>query len=300
MEWQQLEHFQVVAKLQHMTRAAELLSISQPALSRSVANLEAELGVPLFDRRGRQIELNEYGRRFVLRVDRAMREIRDGVEELRSGLDEDSGEISFSFLKSLGLSEVPAMLNAFLQQAPRIRFRLFQHATNVMLDQLEANEVDLALSSMTETRKHIEWNALWEEEIYACVPAGHRLSGREAVSIRELGEERWISVKRGYGLRTITDRLFEQARIAPDIVLEGEEVVTVAGFVSAGLGVSLLPALPSVQADNLVRLRVEESECRRVIGLAWKKDRTLSPAAERFRRFVFEAAEARRDRFVER
>lgn len=288
MEWQQLEYFQVLAKLQHMTRSAEKLAISQPALSRSIANLEAELGVPLFDRQGRSIRLNRFGKRFALRVDKALKEIELGVEELRHDLDEHFGEVSLSFLKSLGLSKLPKMLNHFLESAPHIQFQLFQHSTAVMLDQLENGEVDFVLSSMTESRRTLEWSPLWEEEIYVYVPKGHRLSSRELISIRELETERFIAVKKGYGLRSITDLLFGQADIAPLIVLEGEEIVTVAGFVAAGLGISLLPEIPNMADGNLVRIHVKEANCRRTIGLAWQKDRFLSPSAQRFRRFLLD------------
>ncbi|MBD2867825.1 LysR family transcriptional regulator [Paenibacillus arenilitoris] len=286
MEWQQLEYFQTVARMQHFTRAAEKLTISQPALSRSIANLEAELGVPLFDRQGRSIRLNRYGERFLKRADRALKEIQEGKEELAAYLDPDSGTVILSFLKSLGLSAVPNLLREFGRQAPHIRFELFQQSTRDMLDALEKGEADFALSSMTEFRGSVAWRRLWEEELYAYVPEGHPLASKPSIEIGELAEEPFIAVKKGYGLRTISDRLFEQAGIAPKITFEGEEVVTVLGFVSAGLGTSILPEMPDLVQSRAVRLRIAGAGSRRSIGLAWHKDGYLSPPAERFRSFL--------------
>lgn|SRR5690606_17078097 len=287
MEWQQLEYFHTVAKVQHFTKAAEILSISQPALSRSIANLEAELGVPLFDREGRTVRLNRYGERFKTRVSRALKEISDGKEELSNLLHPDYGVVAFSFLKSLGIFAVPTLLNQFLQEAPHIRFQLYQQATNVMLDQLEQGEVDFVLSSMTETRKSVEWKYLWEEEIFAYAPMHHPLANKGEIHIHELENEAFIAIKQGYGLRTIADELFNQAQITPNILFEADEVVTVLGFVTAGLGISLLPDITKLDYSNVVRLRIKDSGSRRKIGLAWKSNGYLSPAAERFRDFLY-------------
>lgn len=289
MEWQQLEYFLVVARLQHMTEAAKRLSISQPALSRSIAKLEQELGVPLFEREGRNIRLNRYGERFAARVEQALEAVRLGKEELRDLTDPESGTIVVSFLKSLGLSVFPRLMSSFLKEAPRAQFQLYQQSTREMLDKLERSEIDFALSSMTESRNGIEWRFLWEEELFAYVPVDHSLACQDAIDIVALSEERFIAVKPGYGLRTITDRLFNAAGVTPTISFEAEEVVSVAGFVAAGLGVTLLPRLPELHEDKLARIRVTDPECRRHIGLAWKKDGYLSPAAERFRAFLIKA-----------
>lgn len=286
MEWQQIEHFHTVAKLQHVTRAAEKLAITQPALSRSIANLEAELGVPLFDRQGRTVRLNRYGERFAIHVDRVLKEMEDGKEELRHLLDPDSGTVAIAFLKSLGLSAVPSLLNEFLREAPNIQFQLSQHSTHAMLDQLERGEVDFVLSSMTESRHSIEWDYLWKEEIYAYVPKGHKLADQPELDIRDMKSEAFIALKRGYGLRTIADQLFEQAGIEPHIVLEGEEVITVLGFVSAGFGISFLPDIPNVKPDNIVQIPFAAPGCSRRIGLAWRANGYLPPPAERFRAFL--------------
>lgn len=97
MEWEQLEYFQTLAQMQHVTKAAKSLSITQPALSRSIARLENHLGVPLFDRHGRSITLNQYGHIFLRRVQAMMKEYTEGKEEIQALLKPDQGEVSLGF-----------------------------------------------------------------------------------------------------------------------------------------------------------------------------------------------------------
>lgn len=286
MELRQLKYFKTVGELQHFTRAAEKLFISQPTLSRSIAKLEKELGVPLFDKKGRQVILNQYGKIFHKRVTRALQEITEGEQEILDLVNPDHGNLSLAFLKSLGSSSFPRLINIFLTEFPNIHFQFFQNSTTEMLDMLENGDIDFCLSSITEIRKQIHWEHLWSEEIYAFVPIGHRLANRESISLKELSEEKFILLKQGYGLRTISDQLFKQIGVWPKITFEGEESVTIMGFVAANLGVALLPKIHGVNISNVKCLKIAEPKCERPIGLAWNHERYLSPVAKRFQQFI--------------
>lgn len=288
MEWQQLEYFHAVARTQHFTRAAELLSVTQSALSRSISKLEQDLGVQLFERKGRGVVLNRYGREFYAKTSRSLQQLSQAKQEIMTLLDPDRGTVSLAFLKSLGASFVPNLVSAFLARHPNVQFQLHQNATSIMLDQLEAGDIDYCLSTVTETRLHIEWQPLWTEPIYAFVPDGHELANREQVTLRELAESRLIALKTGYGTRTVMEQLFRQAGITPRILFEGEEVVTLMGFVRAKLGVTLFPDVKGVSMEGIVRLPINEPDCCRTIGLAWNKNSYLSPVAHRFRQFLGE------------
>lgn len=286
MEWQQLEYFHTVAKVEHFTRAAELLSVSQSALSRSIAKLEEELGVKLFERRGRGVVLNRFGKEFYAKTSRGLQELARAKQDMLDLLDPERGTVSLAFLKSLGASFVPNLVSAFLNVYPRVHFQLFQNATAVMLELLAAGEIDFCLSIMTESPEPIEWLPLWTDELYAFVPVGHELEHRTQVSLQELAGSRLIALKPGYGTRMIMDRLYGQTGLSPDILFEGEEPVTLIGFVRAKLGVTLLPDIKGIDLEGVVRLPVNEPECRRTIGLAWNTNSYLTPIAERFRQFI--------------
>ena len=286
MEWQYLEYFQTVARLQHFTRAAAELSLSQPALSRAIARLEEELGVPLFERRGRRVQLNRYGRLFLTRVERALGEIAAAKKEIADMADPQGGQVSLAFLHTLGAEVIPRLLGSFRRQNPQVRFHLHQDNTEAILDMLNTGEIDFGLCSPVLNRSGLTWLDLFSEELFAAVPREHPLAERESVVLSDLASDVFVTLKKGYGLRVITDQFCQQAGFTPRVVFEGEEVPTVAGLVAAGQGVALIPAIPGLDRSRIACLPLTRPRCRRVIAMAWREGRYLSPAAHRFRSFV--------------
>ena len=286
MEWHQLEYFRTVAQLQHFTRAAETLAISQPALSRSIARLEDELGIPLFERQGKKIALNRYGQIFLRHVDRAMQEIIYGKQAIQDLLNPDHGTIPLAFLHSLGTHFIPDLLSKYRQLYPLVKFKLYQNATHALLEQLDAGEIDLCFSAPIVPLEKVDWAPLFTEELFVAVPADHALARHEAIKLSQIATEPIITFKPRYGLRIIADQLFSQAGFKPAITFEGEEIMTVAGLVEAKLGVAIIPRIAGLEQAQLSFLHISEPLCQRTIGIAWMSQRYLSPAAIRFRDFV--------------
>ncbi|MFT8361829.1 MAG: LysR family transcriptional regulator [Sporolactobacillus sp.] len=288
MEWQQIEYFQVVAKLQHMTKAAEELSISQPALSRSIARLEEELGVSLFERQGRSIILNQYGRVLLKHVTHILKEIDETKRELKTLMDPEYGEVSLGFLHTLGVNVIPDILRSFQQVHPNTKVKLYQNNNTALLHQLETGEIDLCLVHHSFDEPHILWEKLWEEELFLMVPVGHPLASRSSVSLKEIENEPIISMKLGYELRKLADKLCRKANFVPIIAFEGEEVTTLAGLVASGLGVALLPDQKDIDESKVRKVHITWPNCKRQIGLSWYEGRVMSPAAKQFMKFVFQ------------
>ncbi|KAF1339555.1 LysR family transcriptional regulator [Bacillus subtilis] len=286
MEWEQLEYFQTLARMQHVTKAAKSLSITQPALSRSIARLENHLGVPLFDRQGRSISLNQYGHIFLRRVQAMMKEYTEGKEEIQALLKPDQGVVSLGFLHTLGTTLVPDLIGSFQQEYPNIAFQLKQNHSYWLLERLKSGDLDLCLLASIKPEDPIQWIKLWSEELFVFVPNDHPLASRESITLNEISGERFILLKKGYALRMTVDELFEKANIQPNIMFEGEEAATAAGFVAAGLGISILPDLKGLDQSKITKIRVSWPECQRVIGIAWIKGRFLSPVAETFKQYV--------------
>ncbi|MET3289021.1 UNVERIFIED_CONTAM: LysR family transcriptional activator of glutamate synthase operon [Brevibacillus sp. OAP136] len=286
MEWHQIQYFQTVARTQHFTRAAELLSISQPALSRSISRLEEELGVLMFERQGRTIVLNQYGQRFLQRVERAIQEIEIGKQEILDAIDPDRGNVSLAFLHSLGIEFVPELISSFQAHHPQVTFQLSQASSDVLLDQIRTGSIDIALFARMKPEDGIRWEPLLTEDLYIIVSNYHPLAAFDEVELKEIANEPFIALKRGYGLRNITDKLFKEAGVSPHITFEGEDISTVAGLVATKLGVSLLPGVKVLETMQVKPLRVTSPHCSRTIGIAWKEDRYLPPVAKRFLSFV--------------
>lgn len=286
MEWHQLEYFKTVAEVQHVTKAAQQLAVSQPALSRSIAKLENQLGFPLFERRGKNIVLNEYGRIFLEHVELGMQELEKGQKIIRDIIHPTHGRISLAFLHSLGVNLMPRLVSDFRKQFSNVQFKLHQNALMLILEQLEAGEVDLCLCTSAINKKNIAWEALYEEELFLAVPMGHPLADRRSVTLQEIVNEPLITLKKDYGLRKIADEFFDQAGITPNIAFEGEEIMTIAGLVEAGLGVALIPNSSILGHVEIVLLSVSAPCCYRAIGLAWVKNRYMSPIVQKFKDFI--------------
>ncbi|KAB2334907.1 LysR family transcriptional regulator [Cytobacillus depressus] len=288
MEWQQFEYFQTLARMQHVTHAAETLSISQSALSRSIARFEDEIGVPLFERQGRSIRLNKYGHIFLKHVDNMMKEFEEGKQEIKELLDPDKGEVSLGFLHTLSTSHIPDLLASFRTYYPKINFQLAQGPSHNLIDQLQLGKLDLCLIAPLGIKTPIVWRQLWNEELFVTVPKGHKYANRKNITLEEIADESFIHLKEGFSLRITVELLFKEAGITPKITFEGEEADTVAALVGAGLGISILPNLKGTDQSKISQIPVKSPQCRRTIGMAWVEGRYLSPATEKFKKFVLD------------
>ncbi|WP_280692433.1 LysR family transcriptional regulator [Kitasatospora sp. GAS204B] len=292
-----LAQFAAVARLEHVTRAAELLAMPQPTLSRAIARLERELGADLLVREGRTVRLTRAGQLLLGSVERALAELERGARAVRAEVDPAAGRVAFGFLHTMGTDAVPALLRGFRADHPRVRFQLVQDYVAAMLARLRAGELDLCLVSPLPAEDDPELTArpLDEQPLHLVVPADHRLAGRRRIRLAEVAEEPFVALEQGYGLRGITDDFCAQAGFAPRIAFEGEEAETLRGLVAAGLGVALLPP-GTVPRPGVVDLTVTAPRTRRAIGLAWVTGRSLPPPAQAFREFVL----SRRGRLLER
>ncbi len=292
MDLLQLKYFQTVARLEHMTKAARQLYIAQPSLSQTIARLEEELGVPLFDRQGRQIQLNQFGRVFLRRVERIFGELEDARSEIADLAGMERGGIALAVVIPQIL---PDLLCAFLTDHPHVSFRLFhQHSSPTVQQQLEQGEIDLCITSPPIEQQSIGWISLMTEEIYLMVPPGHRLAERTSIDLKEVEHEPFISLKPGNTIRDLTDSFCRQAGFTPKVAFEGDEPSTIRGLITASLGVGFVSELvmrnvtsePSWKNGAVIPLHIKEPRCQRIVGLAWRKEHYLSQAAQQFREFV--------------
>jgi DNA-binding transcriptional LysR family regulator len=286
-----LRQFVVVAREQHLTRAAELLGVPQPTLSRSMSRLEAELGVALFTRPGRSIRLTRHGRFLLEAAERTLATLAATLDRLTAESDPARGRVALGFLHTLGGEMVPGLLRGFRAERPLVRFALVQDGAHGLLARLREGEIDLCLTAPLPDDPEVHGRELAEQRIDLFVPAGHRLAGRRGVRLAEAAGEDFIAMEPGYGLRAITDELCRAAGFEPRIAFEGEEADTARGLVGAGLGVSLLPVTASSRTDRAVAaVRITEPRAARTVGIAWLAGRPLTAPATAFRDFALASA----------
>jgi DNA-binding transcriptional LysR family regulator len=287
-----LRQFAVLAQEQNVTRAAAILGLAQSTLSRNIARIEADLGLTLFMRTGRAIALTRFGRQLLPYTERAIAELSAGLEELSDELDPGRGRVAFAFLQSLGPQAVPALLRDFRATHPGVRFTLVQDGHQAMLDKLSAGTVDLCITSPMPDVPGVRARKLDEQRLSLVVPAGHPLAGRRQIRLVEAASEEYVGFEHGYGLRSITDDWCRQAGFVPRMAFEGQDIDTLLGLVSTGLGVALLPAGASTTGGgqpkgyDVAELRVTEPPTTRPIALVWLADRVFPPAVDAFRASV--------------
>ncbi|WP_088835188.1 LysR family transcriptional regulator [Paenibacillus tyrfis] len=283
MELLQLQYFLAVARLEHVTEAARSLHVTQSSLSKTIQRLEEDLGVPLFDRTGRKLRLNEYGSRFLRRAERALFELEQGKQELSDLSSPEHGTIELAVTNA---SKLPNILREFRKKHPHIQFHVQMLTTQEMVTLLHRGEVDFCLSSPPVQGDDIECQIVYYDPILVAVPKGHRLADRSSVSLTELKDEWFVGVNRGYRTRDLVDSVCQSAGFAPKYVYEGNEPARLSAFVEAGIGIAFIPSTARDSREDIRYLQVEDHELVREIALLWRKSRYISRAALEFREVV--------------
>lgn len=281
-----LQQFVAVARAEHMTRAAHEAGVPQSTLSRSIARLEADLGIALFVRAGRSVALTREGRILLRHAEQALGELAAGVREVRGETSELHGRVGFAFLATLGIAVVPRLLRDFRVEHPGIRFELMQGAHRYLLDQLRSGAADLALTAPVPDEPGLAGVPLQEEEIRLVVPIGHPLAARGGIALREITHERFVGFLPGNGLRRTVEAWCREAGFVPRLAFESADVETLRGLVGAGLGVALLPVAHHPHGHGIVEIPVTQPRTTRTIGLVWVRDRELTPPARALHDFV--------------
>ncbi|MEV6039700.1 LysR substrate-binding domain-containing protein [Nonomuraea sp. NPDC052116] len=281
MELNTLRQFLVVARLEHLSRAADELRVAQPSLSRTIARLESELGTPLFDRSGR-LRLNDTGKLFRGYVERALGELDAGRRAVAEATSEGVGTVRLASETFLTLT---GPLAAFKRAHPSIEVALHWAAAEDMARHLRAQEVDLCVASQPIHAAGLEAVQLLDEAVWVATSLDHPLAGRTSVSIDELADQSFVSARKGHWQRRLLDRLFAARGLTPKIVCEVDEPSAIADLIGAGLGIGLVPSFArhtSIRAP-LAAITVDSPDCRRALTLYWGADSHLSTAARLMR-----------------
>ena len=288
-----LRWFQQVADGVSVTELADLEQRSQSGVSRGLARLEAEVGVPLLRRSGRVLRTTAVGTEFKHHIDRMLHALDDGLAAVSTLAAPDTGTVSLAFPPSLGTWLVPDLIARFRTMHPGVRFDLHPHADETTAAMLLGGAVDLELTTLRPHADDIRWRPLVSEPLFLAVPPGHPHIGDESVDLAALAGSPFIATRRTIALRPTFEELCRRAGFEPRVVFEADDLATVAGFVRAGLGVAVLPVPRDSARDDLVRYQpIVDRAAVRQIGIAWSRERRILPAADRFRRHVIDTTAA--------
>ncbi|WP_350275504.1 LysR substrate-binding domain-containing protein [Kribbella sp. HUAS MG21] len=281
MDLTMLRQFVVVARLEHLSRAADELHVAQPSLSRTIARLESELGTPLFDRTNR-LRLNPAGVLFRAYVERALGELDAGRRAVAEATAQGSGSVRLAAETFLALTEPIA---AFKREHPRIEIELRQLPATDMPRRLRAQDVDLCVASQPVPLAGLESAVLLDEPVLVATPLDHSFARRTSVSVDDLADEPFVIARKGQWQRTLLDRLFAETGRTPRIVCESDEAAAIQELIRSGLGIGFNPdfARRMVPEYPVATIPVDHPACRRTLSLLWNADTDLSAAAQLLR-----------------
>ncbi|MER6420583.1 LysR family transcriptional regulator [Streptomyces sp. NPDC001137] len=281
-----LRVFLVVARHGSFTVAARALGWTQSAVSRQISSLEAALGgTPLFDRLPRGVRLTEAGRLLVPHAETVAETLHGAARDLAALRDMAGGRLRFGAFATADAALVPHALAAFRARHPRVRLSREEGLTPGLLDRLGAGHLDLAVVSTTGRAPldSYELHHLLDESLYVAVPADHPLAGHEGpVRLGQLADADWISgSSRPEG--TLLDAALRQG-FRPRVTHVVGEWTAKQGYVAAGLGVTLVPALAaeSVRPDIALLPVLDEGAPARAVYAATARGRAPTPAVEAF------------------
>jgi len=284
MELQQLQYFQMVAYYEHITRAAEQLNISQPALSSTITRLESELGTQLFDRSGRSVVLNRSGKLFLEHVNMVLRDLDNARGELRAVQDEQDNYLRLAVSTSQFFNDLPS----FLRAHPAFRWKQTIADNPEAARMLRFNQVDLAVISPGIYGDEFVTTPLIRERFMLCVNKAHPLAKRESVRLADVLDECFILLPKGWSFREQTDQLFETAGSCPTDVIECDHSLR-RDLLEANVGVSIASESSlrrKLYNDDVRLIALEDVRQTREIALVRLKGRHQNTAMRQFTEFM--------------
>lgn len=286
MNLRQLYYFRTIAELEHYTQAAEKMYVSQSNLSHAIQELEEELNVKLFVRKGRNVKLTKYGELFLPYVQKTIETLESGISTLQDYINPNSGTVAMSGFPSLA-QFVPDIIVRYLSETNRVnvRFQFSQDSFFTIQEQLLTGKVDLAVATKIDDPK-VECAKLGSHKLVLLVPVGHRLARLESVDLRELDQENYIGFDAASQLHYQCKEIFKNLGIKPNIVVETPQDVIMYGLVAANHGVAITPYPLGGAPYNIKILPITNDIPQRDLFLMWHKDRYIPPAAEYFRDFI--------------
>ena len=272
--------FVTLAEERHFTRAAAACHLSQPAFSALVRQLEAALGVRLFDRTTRHVDLTAEGREFLASTRRVLGEFDAALLELGEHNARRRGRAAIALLPSLAADWLPPVLAAFRTRHPGIELAVSDVLSEPCIERVRSGQADFALAAIRVNTAELRADPFCSDDFHLVCPADHPLAAQAELKPRHLADWPFIHLSRTSSVRQYIDAALPPGSLPA--VIEVDQLATVSGMVRAGLGISIVPSLTLYQFRSpvLVTRALSWRGLRRRIYLVRARDRSLSLAAQ--------------------
>ena len=285
---QQLRYFRELAATGHLTQTAERLYITQTTLSNTIINLEKQLGVKLFDRVGRTLQLNEAGRLYLMYVNEALIALDNGQNALSDYKEEYQQSVSVAMPISSVWSN---LIHGFHKRYHSYSLRQITCEQSQFRSMLTEQKIDFVIAGVDDVpMSGLEHYIIRVEELFVCVPLNHPLATKEGVYLHEVKDEDFINLPSNNSFRVCCDELFKKAGIQYKAELECDYSLR-GKLVAAGFGVAITTNSSRQQntlGDDVAYIPLLDDFAKRPIAINWNPRHYLSKAALDFRDYVME------------
>jgi len=275
-----LQALVAVAETGSFSLAAERLFITQPATSKRIAALEAELGVALFDRLGRQVRLTEAGNTLLLSARRILSDIATSTDEVKTLGDKVAGKLRLGTSHHIGIHRLPPVLKSFTQEYTQVELDLKFMDSELACEEVASGALELAVVTLPTQPDHkLQTQLIWPDPLAIVCSTDHPLAG-ENVTSDILADHAAVLPAPGTITRDVLFEALSKSRMSVNTTLETNYLETIKMMVSVGLGWSALPV--SMMDDSISEIKVRGLKVERQLGFVHLKTRTLSRAANAF------------------
>ena len=278
MEVHQLRYFCAVARHGTFTRASEVEHVAQPSLSQQILKLEAELGARLFDRLPRSARLTVFGKAFLPKAERILREMDEAKTEVRDMSRNEKGEVVVGIIPTIAAYLLPRLLNNFTARHPQVTIKIMEDITPALLQRLHDGAIDLAIVALPIAGSELASIELFEEKFYAVLPEKHRLASRTSISLAALNREPFLLLKEGHCFRDSVIAGCQKLKMSPSIAFESGQFATILAMVSAGMGVSAVPAMAVQPQPGCRFIPISGKHNTRIVGIVTSRHHYQSHA----------------------
>ena len=287
MNLDHLRYFEVLAETEHYGKASEALNISQPSLTYAISQLEGELGVDLFEKKGRRIYLTRWGKEFLETVKSSLSLLESGTRTVKE--NSISGRyILLGSIRTLGTTLVPALMREFMKEmgfSLTFRLRSMTGFSSSILKEVEDGKLDYGFTSIPGDPAVFETIPFNCSRFVVITPSSHPLAKKNKVTLEETLPYPQICFTGEAGLKKSIASLFASINATPIVSMETEEDAVIAGLVSAGFGIAVLPYDPLLRSLNVNILELTSPSPERTAYLSRRKGIRLPQTAESFWEF---------------
>lgn len=289
MELTPLRYFISIAETGHMTRAAETLGVTQPALSAMLKKLEGEIGADLLHRTGRGVELTDAGSTFLEHARDAVQRADAGVKAVREMTGLERGSIRIGGGATAITYLLPRVVSAFRRKNPGLRFSIREAGSSAVAAAVLAGDMDFGIVTLpitTPGAADLLTVPLVPDELRLIVPPKHSLATRKSFRWTDLEGDSMVAFEAGSAVRTIIDRASEHAGVSLNIVMELRSIESIKQMVAAGIGVGFVSRFALKKEEGLT---CKDGRLARDLAIIRRNDRIPSPAAAAFETALIEA-----------